>query len=87
MQKKKPIDKDRGKRFSRSAKPRRAKKGSLRVELFTDENGKIWFRVKSANNEIIAMSQAYKSKAGAEKTLKKLMDEMETATIQDLTSG
>ena len=73
----------RGKSFS--IPPKRAKKGSLKVELFKDEQKKIWFRVKAANNEIIAMSQAYKTKASAKKTIQKLMDEMEFATLDDQT--
>ncbi|MBE0522761.1 MAG: YegP family protein [Methanosarcinales archaeon] len=35
-----------------------------KFEVFTDRSGEFRFRLKSPNGQIIAQSQAYKSKAG-----------------------
>lgn len=36
-----------------------------KFELYTDKAGKYRFRLKAGNGEIIAVSEAYESKAGA----------------------
>lgn len=45
-----------------------------KYELFKDSKKKWRFRIKSANNKIIAQSEAYNSKQAAEKTAKSLVD-------------
>ncbi len=42
-------------------------------ELFQRKDDKWCFRVKAGNGEIVATSQAYKSKDAAKKTLTKLL--------------
>jgi uncharacterized protein len=44
---------------------RRRPDGCGKFELYTDKTGKFRFRLKAANGEVIASSEAYESKAGA----------------------
>lgn len=43
--------------------------GKLRAEVF-QSSGQWWFRIKARNNEIVAPSQGYETKAGAIKSAK-----------------
>jgi uncharacterized protein YegP (UPF0339 family)/menaquinone-dependent protoporphyrinogen IX oxidase len=54
-------------------------------EIHYDANSKFRFHLKAANGEIIAQSQAYKSKQGAKTGIESIMKNAHTAKIVDLT--
>lgn len=40
---------------------------AARFEIYSDKAGKFRFRLKAANGEVVAIGEAYESKAGARK--------------------
>lgn len=58
-----------------------------KFELFDDAAGKIRWRLKAGNGEIIAQSQAYESKESAKTGISSLQTNAPGATLVDLTSA
>jgi uncharacterized protein YegP (UPF0339 family) len=56
-----------------------------KFEIFQDTAGKFRFRLKAANNKIIAVSEAYESKDACHKGIKSVMKNAPKAGILDLT--
>lgn len=56
-----------------------------KFELYKDKADKYRFRLKAANGEIIAVSEAYNQKASAENGIESVRKNAETATVSDLT--
>jgi uncharacterized protein YegP (UPF0339 family) len=56
-----------------------------RFEIYKDAAGKFRFRLKAANNEIIAVSEAYESKSGCMNGMEAVKTNAPKAMIQDLT--
>jgi hypothetical protein len=56
-----------------------------KFELYKDRADKYRFRLKAGNGEIIAASEAYESKAGAQNGIQSVKDNAPTATIDDQT--
>jgi uncharacterized protein YegP (UPF0339 family) len=54
-------------------------------ELYVDNAGKYRFRLRAPNNEIIAVSEAYKSKDGALNGINSVRKNAPEAILQDLT--
>lgn len=52
-------------------------------ELFTDKAGKYRFRLKAANGEIIAVSEAYESKSGCLNGVESVKTNAPKATITE----
>lgn len=57
-----------------------------KFELYTDSAGKYRFRLKAGNGEIIAVGEAYGSKAAAMSGIDSVKHQAAEATVQDLTS-
>jgi len=53
-------------------------------ELYKDAAGKFRFRLKAANGEIIAVSEAYESKASCENGVESVKKNAPIATVKDL---
>jgi uncharacterized protein YegP (UPF0339 family) len=53
-------------------------------EIFKDHAGKFRWRLKAANSEVIASSEAYESKAGAEKGIAAVKKDAPVAVTRDL---
>jgi len=53
-------------------------------ELYKDAAGKFRFRLKAANGEIIAVSEAYESKASCENGVESVKKNAPVATVKDL---
>jgi uncharacterized protein len=58
---------------------------AAKFEISKDKAGKFRWHLKAANGEIIAASQAYDSKAGAEKGIESVKTNASSATVVDLT--
>jgi len=56
-----------------------------RFEIYKDAAGKFRFRLRAANNEIIAVSEAYESKSGCMNGVESVKTNAPKAMIQDLT--
>lgn len=56
-----------------------------KFEIIKDKTGKFRFHLKAANGEIIAASQAYETKANAEKGIEAVKKAAAGAKITDLT--
>jgi hypothetical protein len=56
-----------------------------KFELYKDKADKYRFRLKAANGEIIAVSEAYNQKASAENGIDSVRRNAQTAPISDLT--
>lgn len=56
-----------------------------KFELFADAAGKIRWRLKAGNGEIIAQSQAYESKESAKKGIASVQSNAAAAAVVDLT--
>ena len=56
-----------------------------KFELYEDKSGGYRFRLKAGNGEIIAVSESYKSKAGAENGIKSVKTNASSAPIDDQT--
>ena len=56
-----------------------------KFQVYTDAAGKFRFRLRAANNEIIAVSEAYESKAGCMNGIKSVKTNAPIASVQDQT--
>jgi hypothetical protein len=65
--------------------PARAAGVAGKFELFKDVGGKFRFRMKAGNGEIIASSEAYETKAAAQKGIKSVRTNAPTGRIDDQT--
>jgi uncharacterized protein len=54
-------------------------------ELYTDKAGKYRFRLKAGNGEIIAVSEAYETKAGANNGIDSVRRNAADASVDDQT--
>ncbi|WP_280258047.1 YegP family protein [Nocardia wallacei] len=57
-----------------------------KFELYTDKAGKVRFRLKAGNGEVIAVGEAYESKAAAAKGIESIKKNAPTAEVVDLTT-
>jgi uncharacterized protein YegP (UPF0339 family) len=57
-----------------------------KFEVYKDKAGKFRFRLKAGNGEIIAIGEAYDSKAGAISGIQSIRANAEAATLVDLTA-
>ena len=57
-----------------------------KFELYTDKNGKFRFRLKAANGQIIAVGEAYESKASALNGIESVRKNAADAALDDQTS-
>jgi uncharacterized protein YegP (UPF0339 family) len=55
-------------------------------EMYKDAAGKFRFRLKAANGETIAASEAYESKGGCENGIESVKKNASVATVKDLTT-
>lgn len=53
-------------------------------EIYKDSAGKFRWRLRAANGEIIAASEAYEAKAGCEKGIAAVKDAAPNAVTQDM---
>jgi len=58
-----------------------------KFELYTDKAGKYRFRLKAGNGEIIAVSEAYESKAGATNGIDSVKRNASDAAVDDQTGA
>ena len=56
-----------------------------KFELYKDKSGKFRFRLKAGNGEIIAVGEAYESKAGAKNGVESVKKNASDAAVVDLT--
>jgi uncharacterized protein YegP (UPF0339 family) len=63
---------------SKRAKPR------PKFEIYRDAGGKFRFRLRAANNQIIAASEAYETKTGCNNGIQSVMKNAPKATVRDL---
>jgi len=56
-----------------------------RFELYLDGRGEYRFRLKAGNGEIIAVSEGYRSKAGAMNGIESVRSNAPDATLEDQT--
>jgi len=56
-----------------------------KFELYSDKGGKFRFRLKAGNGEIIAVSEAYESKASAKNGIESVRKNALDATVDDQT--
>ena len=56
-----------------------------KFELYKDKSGKFRFRLKASNGEIIAVGEAYDSKASAKNGIASVQKNAPDATVVDLT--
>ena len=56
-----------------------------KFELYSDKAGKFRFRLKAGNGEIIAVSEAYESKASAKNGIESVRKNAPDATVNDQT--
>ncbi len=56
-----------------------------KFELYSDKAGKFRFRLKAGNGEIIAVSEAYESKASAKSGIESVRKNAPDATVDDKT--
>jgi len=54
-------------------------------EIYKDASGQFRFRLRAANNEIIATSEAYTTKAGCKNGIESVKENAPVAVIEDLT--
>ena len=57
-----------------------------KFEIYEDKAGKFRFRLKAGNGQVIAVSEAYESKASAENGIESVKTNAPTATVDDQTS-
>ena len=55
-------------------------------ELYKDAAGKFRFRLKAANGETIAVSEAYESRDGCKNGIESVKKNASIATVKDLTT-
>lgn len=58
-----------------------------KFELYTDAGGKFRFRLKAANGQVIAASQAYESKKSALNGIESVRKNAGDATLDDQSGG
>jgi hypothetical protein len=58
-----------------------------KFELYQDGRGEYRFRLKAGNGEIIAVSEGYKSKAGALNGIESVRSNAPDATLDDQTGA
>lgn len=56
-----------------------------KFELYKDRSGEFRFRLKAANGEVIASSEGYSSKAGAQNGIESVKKNAPDASTVDLT--
>jgi uncharacterized protein len=56
-----------------------------KFEIYKDKGGKFRFRLKAGNGEIIAVGEAYESKASAKNGVESVQKNAAGATVVDLT--
>ena len=56
-----------------------------KFEIYQDSAGRFRFRLRAANNEIIAVSEAYESKSGCKNGIESVKENAPIAEIEDLT--
>jgi uncharacterized protein YegP (UPF0339 family) len=56
-----------------------------KFEIYKDKSSKFRFRLKAGNGEIIAVGEAYDSKAGAKNGVESVQKNAAGATVVDLT--
>lgn len=56
-----------------------------KFEIYVDSAGKFRFRLRAPNNEIIAVSEAYESKASCENGIQSVKTNASKAKIVDMT--
>jgi uncharacterized protein len=56
-----------------------------KFEFYKDNAGKYRFRLKAGNGQIVAVGEAYESKAAAEKGITSVQENAPSATIDDQT--
>ncbi len=56
-----------------------------KFELYKDRSGQFRFRLKAGNGEIIATSEAYASKSGAQNGIESVKTNAPSASVEDLT--
>jgi uncharacterized protein YegP (UPF0339 family) len=61
-------------------------KPTPKFEIYRDTSGKFRFRLRAANNQIIAASEAYETKTGCNNGIQSVMKNAPKATVRDLTS-
>jgi len=57
---------------------------SARFEMYPDASGKFRWRLKAPNNEIIAVSESYESKAGCENGIQSVKTNAPSAEIVEV---
>ena len=58
---------------------------AAKFELYNDKAGKYRFRLKAANGEVIAVGEAYESKASAKNGVESVKKNAASAEVVDLT--
>ena len=58
---------------------------AAKFELYSDKAGKYRFRLKAGNGEIIAVGEAYESKASAKNGAESVKKNVASAEVVDLT--
>jgi uncharacterized protein YegP (UPF0339 family) len=56
-------------------------------EIKQNSAGQFYWRFKSGNGEIVAVSEAYASKQGCQNGINSIKRDASTATVQDLTAS
>lgn len=56
-----------------------------KFELYKDRSGQFRFRLKAGNGEVIATSEAYVSKSGAQNGIESVKSNAPSAAVEDLT--
>jgi len=56
-----------------------------KFEIYKDAGGQFRFRLRAANNEIIAISEAYTTKPACKNGIKSVKENAPVAEIEDLT--
>jgi len=57
-----------------------------KFEIYKDASDQFRFRLRAANNEIIAISEAYTTKAGCQNGIESVRTNAPIAEIEDLTT-
>ncbi len=58
---------------------------AAKFELYTDKAGKFRFRLKASNGQVIAVGEAYNSKASALNGIESIRKNAPKASVEDLT--
>jgi uncharacterized protein YegP (UPF0339 family) len=58
---------------------------AAKFELYNDKSGKYRFRLKAGNGEVIAVGEAYETKASANNGIESVKKNAATAEVVDLT--